>query len=642
MNNQDNEQTKSGEVTRRVFIKYAAGTVVCISLSPMLFGCDGSNSKARVESYPIDSRVVTTAEETVKLSQNFSGTIDPLNLKNISDYDQYGYGVWIDGGQLAAVVRDDIMADGYTYPAAGGQRKLLRFFAITDIHIIDKESPSQLIYLQHAKNADGTAVSPMATTNTSIYSPTMLYSIHVLDAVIQTVNALHRQNPIDFGISLGDACNSAQYNELRWYIDVIDGEVITPSSGANLGAGTIDYQKPFKAVGLDPAIPWYQTIGNHDHFWLGSLPFNAKGLDMRGTPTSKEVLAMIDAIENAGNLYNTDTDYYYMGVIDGSTPHGTVIKGGKVGDPGFTSPPKVAPDRDRRVLTRSQWIQEFFVSTSSPHGHGFALVHSGQEEGFACYSFVPKSTIPIKVIVLDDTQREDDGVTSIHGRGFLDQARWDWLKAELAAGDAAGQLMVIAAHIPIAVAPHSSDIGGIDTYLDWLDGSITPTDIDNAVTLPELIEELHNHPNLLMWIAGHRHVNTVKAFVSDDAAKPERGFWQVETCSLHDFPQQFRTFEIKLNSDYTISIEAINVDPAVKEGTPAWTARKYAVAAQQIVKNSPKPNLPNADPSISGYDPSVTKTNDGINPDIGSYNAELLVQLSDEMKTKIQSLFPVL
>jgi len=675
--NQNNEQTKNGEVTRRGFIKYSAGTVGYLSLNPMLFMLLGSNRTAQVEGYPIDSKVVTTLEKTVELSQNFSGTITPLNLKNISDYGQYGYGVWTGGGQLAAVVRDDIMAAGYTCPVAGDQKKLLRFFAITDIHIIDKESPSQLIYLQHAESPsqptylqheksnnrltgkwDGTALDPAATTNTSIYSPTMLYTTHVLDAVIQTVNALHKQNPIDFGISLGDACNSAQYNELRWYIDVIDGKVITPSSGAHLGADTIDYQKPFKAAGLDPKIPWYQTIGNHDHFWLGSLPFNAKGLDMRGTTTSDEVLAMIDAIANAANLYNTETPYYYMGVIDGSTPYGTPIKGGRVGDPGFTSPPKIVPDMNRRVLSRSEWIHEFFDTTTSPAGHGFALVPSGQEEGFACYSFVPKATIPIKVIVLDNTQRDDDGVTSIHGRGFLDQARWDWLKAELAAGDAAGQLMVIAAHVPIAVAPHSYDIGGVDTYMDWLDGSITPTEIENAVTLPELIAELHNHPNLLMWIAGHRHVNMVKAFVSDDATKPERGFWQVETCSLHDFPQQFRTFEIKLNSDYTISIEAINVDPAVKEKTPAWTARMYAVAAQQIVNNSPKPNFPNADPTMPGYpspmlpeapffdpaayDPSVTRTNEGINPNIGSYNAELLVQLSDEMKTKMQSLFPVL
>ena len=64
---------------------------------------------------------------------------------------------------------------------------------------------------------------------TSVYSPVMLYTTQVLDAAMQTVNALHGQAPFDFGISLGDAANSSGYNRLRWYIDVIDGKAITPS-----------------------------------------------------------------------------------------------------------------------------------------------------------------------------------------------------------------------------------------------------------------------------------------------------------------------------------------------------------------------------------------------------------------------------
>jgi len=105
-------------------------------------------------------------------------------------------------------------------------------------------------------------------------------------------------------------------------------------------------------------------------------------------------------------------------------------------------------------------------------------------------------------------------------------------------------------------------------------------------------------------------------------------------------------FEINLHSDYTLSIKATNVDPAVKEGTPAWTARKYAVAAQQIVKKNLKPTFPSADPTLAGYpgptvfDPSVTLTNSGMDPNIGSYNAELFKQLSSAMKAKMQILFP--
>ena len=141
----------------------------------------------------------------------------------------------------------ELMPAGYVVPTR--KTKLLNFFAFTDIHITDKEAPSQLIYLQQLYYPalldppyDQLGHNPWAW-ETSIYSPVMLYTTHVLDAAIQTINAIHEKKSIDFGISLGDTCNNTQYNELRWYIDVLDGKTITPSSGAHAGADTIDYQK---------------------------------------------------------------------------------------------------------------------------------------------------------------------------------------------------------------------------------------------------------------------------------------------------------------------------------------------------------------------------------------------------------------
>ena len=631
MNNDDLKQTKG--VTRREFVKYTVGTATYISLGALTFGCN-SDDKTQLNGYPIDSNVFTTLQSTVKLGTDFSGTIEAKDLKNISEYALKGYGVWTDGGPLASDKRNDIMSTTYTSPAVNGPVTLLRFFAITDIHITDKESPSQLIYMQPL-NEHGFEASA-----TSVYSPTMLYTTHVLDAAVQTVNALHKITPIDFGISLGDTCNSTQYNELRWYIDVLDGEEIHPSSGAHAGADTIDYQKPYKAAGLDPSIPWYQAIGNHDHFWLGSIPVEFGGLG--DSYTSDQVIATGNALFHASDIYNTSPPQYYMGVIDGATPNGEIIKAGNIED--FSSPPKVVADPDRRSLSRTQWREEFFNTSSTPAGHGFNLVPPGYGNGFACYSFVPKSNIPIKVIVLDNTQSEEDGSISIHGRGFLDQARWTWLKQELADGDAANQLMIIAAHIPIGVQPPAVFHGNHDTYMDWYDNSGDPSGMQNAVDLQGLLEELHSHPNLLMWMAGHRHVNTVKAFVTDDELTPERGFWHVETSSLHDFPQQLRMFDINLNSDYTISIMATNVDPAAKEGTPAGTSRKYAVAAQQIVNNSLNPNFKGADPTILGYpdvlDPSIQKTNDVMDVNVLSYNGELFKQLSPAMEARMRTLYP--
>ena len=177
-----------------------------------------------------------------------------------------GYGKWIYvDWPLPLVQRTDIMPGGYNAASVTQKARLLNFFAMTDIHLTDKEAPNQLIYLQQSHPA-------YAGQNSSIYSPVMLYTPHVLDAAIQTANALHKKNPFDFFISLGDVCNTSMYNELRWYLDIIDGKVITPSSGDHRGADTIDYQKPFKAAGLDKSIPFYQTLGNHDHFMIGSFP----------------------------------------------------------------------------------------------------------------------------------------------------------------------------------------------------------------------------------------------------------------------------------------------------------------------------------------------------------------------------------
>jgi hypothetical protein len=78
----------------------------------------------------------------------------------------------------------------------------------------------------------------------------------------------------------------------------------------------------------------------------------------------------------------------------------------------------------------------------------------------------------------------------------------------------------------------------------------------------------------------------------------------VETASLRDFPQNFRSFEILKNGDGSISIVTRNINPTIKEGSFASIARSYAVAAQQIF-NGRTELLPT-----------------------GSYNGELLVKIT--------------
>ena len=586
---------------RRRFIQFFASAVQLFGFSSFSLAKQSDRLGGHSEpTYPIDPKVFTTVDRTVLPNIIVNG-LPPKALSRISEYARYGYGDWSFGSGLLIEVRNDLMPTNFKGDEVANSIRLAHFFAITDIHITDKESPSQFIYLQQS--------DPIGAHVTSIYSPIMPYTTHVLDAAVQTINAIHRKTPMDFGISLGDTCNSTQYNELRWYIDVLDGGVITPSSGAHIGADSIDYQRPYKAAGLDKSLPWYQVLGNHDHFWLGSFPI---GEYLRRSYVSDTVVALGDAFADRKNLYKPD---YFMGVLDGATADANIISAGPTR--AFSAPPRVVSDPDRRSLTRQDWIKEFFKTKTSPAGHGFDLV--GAHAGFACYSFIPKSDIPLKVIVLDDTQSEDDGSDDIHGHGFLDHARYSWLKKELTEGQAAGQLMIIAAHIPIAVEPLNSEVGW------WVNPQ-------NAVTLPDLISELQDHPNLLLWVSGHRHFNTTKAFLSPEPVTvPEAGFWQVETSSLRDFPQQFRTFEIFLNSDYSISIKTVNVDPSVGVNTPAAKSRHFAVAAQQIVNTKGIYQNPCSLP-----DPTIRPM------PTGSYNAELRKQLSPEMIDRLKKLYPTL
>jgi len=615
-----------------------------------------------LQRYPIETPVLTTRQRMLAFPPSIGPGLKKSELHQVWRYQEFGYGEWSYGAGLPVVPRTDLMPAGYAKPAAGASTRLLRFFSFSDIHITDKEAPNQLIGFQQTE--------PNAINNTSIYSPVMLYTTQVLDAAVQTANDLHSRDPFDFGLSLGDAANSTSYNELRWYIDVIDGQPITPSSGAHRGADSVDFQRPFQAAGLAKDLPWYQVLGNHDHLMIGSFPIDADpSLEFRQSYTADTVWKVGDVLKPNLSTFPALFDdvlfksepAIYPGVIDGASPFGAIIHAGRTDDPAFNgAAPKIAPDPDRRPLTRAEWRAEFFNTTTSPAGHGLHLVERGDDSdgGFACYSFLPKAGVPLKVIVLDVTQSEHDGSHDIHGHGYLDARRWQWLKAELARGQADNQLMIVANHIPIGVS-------AIGSETEWWGGDAnTKKDAANAVDLAELVQTLQQSTNLLMWLSGHRHLNVVKAFPSPDPGRPEQGFWQVETSSLRDFPQQLRTFDIHLNSDDTVSIETINVDVAIADGTPAAQSRKYAIATQQIIQNDLRPNSPNfataagrgtlpipsmdptrpqrddpaaTDPSIQFVDLS---TADKPVPYHASCNVELLKKLSPAMAQALRRAVP--
>jgi len=72
-----------------------------------------------------------------------------------------------------------------------------------------------------------------------------------------------------------------------------------------------------------------------------------------------------------------------------------------------------------------------------------------------------------------------------------------------------------------------------------------------------LVALLHRFPNVVLWLNGHTHTNAIRPH--PDPADPARGFWEVTTCAVVDWPCQTRVVELLDHGEY-LSIVTTMVD----------------------------------------------------------------------------------
>jgi hypothetical protein len=86
---------------------------------------------------------------------------------------------------------------------------------------------------------------------------------------------------------------------------------------------------------------------------------------------------------------------------------------------------------------------------------------------------------------------------------------------------------------------------------------------------------LLRYPNVVLWVNGHTHVNAVIPHARTAGSGAPGGFWEVNTASHVDFPQQARIVELANNRDGTLSVFGTIVDAAaslVPPGNPSTPA----------------------------------------------------------------------
>ena len=435
-------------------------------------------------------------------------------------------------------VRTALGADAKSGRAAR-RTALVAFTQLSDVHVVDAQSPARL---------EGGDVVVSAA-----YRPQEVLTAHVAEAMVREINEVERGpvtgKQLAFAIQTGDNSDNSQYNEIRWNIDLLDGGRIRQDSGdLTRYEGVMDGDPDF----YDPTF-W------HPH----GTPAGKQTDTYRAKYGFPRVPGLLDDCRRPFKAHGLDVEWFaalgnHDQLMQGNVPRTDLLAAQATGDKKSTSMGirTVTPDPDRRPLSRAETVAEHFATTGLPVGHGFT--DQNRTDGTAYYSF---DRGPVRFLVLDSVN-ENGGA-----EGSIDQTQMSWLQAQLAA--AGDRLVVVASH-------HTS----------WTMDNATAGPSGARVLGDAVVTELLAHENVIAWVNGHTHSNSVRAHTRAAGG----GFWEINTASHIDWPQQSRIIEIVDNHDATLSIFTTMLDHAapLAPGADLDGPMKLASLGRLLAANDPQ------------------------------------------------------
>jgi metallophosphoesterase (TIGR03767 family) len=520
-------------------------------------------------------------------------------------------------------------------PGREGRRKpLAAFHHGTDYQFPDAQSPARVEFF--ARYAD----EPTPSFLSSAQRPQEALIIHATEALHRRLRQLERgpvtNRKMDFAISTGDNYDNKQWNELQWFLTLMNGGRLAPNSGAEGEfegvqafdgpeyddwyyhpdddlvvpplAPEDDYHKrvfgfpgfpgllddaitPFEASGV--GVPWYQTYGNHDSLVQGNERVNefyatvAVGGD--------KVLHPADGIPHPQKFWRALTP----------------TEPGREPDPDalafYASMPraKVTADEDRRFIFDRDYIDAHFKDGGKPRGHGFSAWNYAQ-----IYLFY---TFDISERVLGVSL---DTCAPVVADGSIGEAQMQWLERQLIGAhshyfDASGsevrtfnddRLVLVFGHhrtAGINATQNPRQVGGRDDAADAPDTFRGPDGyvyrVERQHGGDELLELLHRFPNVVAYVNGHSHFNRVEPHA--DPRGRSAGFWEITTSAILDPPQHGRILELADNRDGTLSIFGTVIEhlgPAAVDGTNRDVAALAGIA-RELGFNDPQAGVESKD-----------------------------------------------
>ncbi len=459
---------------------------------------------------------------------------------------------------------------GHGFPTQS--QPLLIIHHLSDLHVCDAQSPARPEYLDRHADPDSPIREQVGTIGT--YRAHSMLSPHVVESMVQSLNTITHgplsSHPIAGAVITGDTTDNAQKNEVDWYLALLDGLEIRPDSGDfTQYEGVIDdgaehydtrywhphgtppgkedddarakygfplvpnlldsCRAPFKATGLN--FPWFAVHGNHDALLQGTV-----------APSEEFINEMVGprrytALPTTTPLFEVLMQFREVGPA--SYP--------SADDAPYVS---VAEDLERRAIERGEYAQMHLNSPGTPRGHGFT-----EENAKNKTMYYTTNLQGVKLIVIDS-------VNHFGGwQGSLDLEQFEWLEKEVAEAD---RPVVLASHHPLS-----------KMFNDY-------APVGRRVCLAEIQAMLLKYPQVIAWLAGHEHRHHIEWIGPQEEVT---GFWQIETASHADWPQQSRTVEIVTDAGgdiyfgLTVVDHAAGVDYAKAQNPLEIAALSRAISA---------------------------------------------------------------
>ncbi len=423
------------------------------------------------------------------------------------------------------IVRTELVG-GAPVSHVSPQDSIIAIGHITDLHVTDVQSPARFEFVNRQWG------DPRFAELLTMQRPHEALNFHAIESMVRALNGIERSPvtgaAIRFVAMTGDAIDNTQRNELSNFLALFDGGAVRPDSGAPgyegvQSAGWPDdicwkpegpsggdiFQRdlgfpacpglleraiqPFESSRL--RLPWIGCYGNHEEVCQGvGLVTPALA---RAMTASRKPLALPPGLDLDKTLetFVQHPEFFMTGPsID------------------------VTGDSTRRPISRGEFVESHILSG----GHGFT--QQNQVDGTAYYV---DDTPAIRFITLDTVCPEGGA------EGRIDSAQLHWLERRLEE-----------AHSSF-VSRDGSTVR--TTHRDRLVVVLSHHGYDTLANpraerrSDELMELLHRFGNVVLWLNGHIHANRVTPRPDPRGGK---GFWEVTTSSMVDWPCQARVVEL--------------------------------------------------------------------------------------------------